>query len=126
MDVTARAGKHNTKQIGDNAESLALSFLQSKNFKLIEKNFKCKHGEIDLVMLSKSTLVFVEVRYRKHKAFGGGAESVDFRKQQKILKTAEFFLQRHVKYNQYPCRIDIISIGPAETDIDWIPNGFEA
>ena len=126
MGVVSHEGGRSTQELGESAEQLALSYLQSKNLKLIERNFRCKHGEIDLIMQDKNSLVFIEVRYRKHLQFGDGAESIDYRKQQKILKTAEFFLQRHVKYNQYPCRIDVMSIGPGNTDIDWIPNAFEA
>lgn len=126
MDVASRKAKFGAKQIGDNAEITALNFLLSQNFKLVEKNFRCKHGEIDLIMLKGNKLIFVEVRYRKHTAFGNAAESVDYRKQQKIIKTAEFFLQRHVNYNRYPCRIDVISVGPDTQDINWITNAFEA
>lgn len=125
MGVVSHEGGRSTQELGESAEQLALSYLQSKNLKLIERNFRCKHGEIDLIMQDKNSLVFIEVRYRKHLQFGGGAESIDYRKQQKILKTAEFFLQRHVNYNQYPCRIDVVSIGPGKTDIAWIPNAFE-
>lgn len=126
MNETTITSHKSTVQIGDSAEQLALKFLQSQNLQLIERNFRCKHGEIDLIMLDKSSLVFVEVRYRKHLQFGDGAESVDYRKQQKILKTVEFFLQRYVKYNQYPCRLDVVSIGPGDNDINWIPNAFES
>ena len=126
MGVVSHEGDSSTQQLGERAEQFALNYLQSKNLKLIERNFRCKHGEIDLIMQDKNSLVFIEVRYRKHLQFGDGAESINYRKQQKILKTAEFFLQRHVNYNQYPCRIDVVSIGPGNTDIDWIPNAFEA
>ena len=126
MNATFVAKNRATKQIGNDAEKLALGYLQSKGLKLIENNFTCKHGEIDLIMQHQACLVFVEVRYRKHSQFGTGADSVDYRKQQKILKTAEFFLQRHVNYNQHPCRIDVVSIGPGKEEIDWIINAVEA
>ena len=126
MNATFVAKNRATKQIGNDAEKLALGYLQSKGLKLIENNFTCKHGEIDLIMQHQACLVFVEVRFRKHSQFGTGADSVDYRKQQKILKTAEFFLQRHVNYNQHPCRIDVVSIGPGKEEIDWIINAVEA
>ena len=126
MEKTAVAERNATRQIGSHAEKLALSYLQSRGLKLITCNFSCKHGEIDLVMQHHNCLVFVEVRFRKHHQFGTGADSVDYRKQQKILKTAEFFLQRHVNYNHQPCRIDVVSIGPGATDVDWITNAVEA
>jgi|AACY02.14.fsa_nt_gi putative endonuclease len=126
MNATNVAKNRATKQIGSDAEKLALSFLQSSGLKLINRNFTCKYGEIDLIMQHQDFLVFVEVRFRTHPRFGTGADSVDHRKQQKILKTAEFFLQRHVNYNQNPCRIDIVSIGPGKNDINWITNAVEA
>jgi len=122
----------NSIAVGQNAEDLALLFLQSKGMQLIERNYRCKVGEIDLIMQHDTELVFVEVRYRKHTSFGSGAETVDYRKQQKILKSAEHYLQSHSKYATLPCRIDVISITAAhktsdqESDIDWIPNAIQA
>ena len=133
MGLFTAPSKLNTNAIGQNAEDLALQFLQSKGMSLIEKNYRCKAGEIDLVMQhNKTELVFVEVRYRKHTNFGSGAESVDSRKQQKILKTAEHFLQSNPKHAALPCRIDVISITAArktndqQPEIDWIPNAIQA
>lgn len=118
--------------IGQHAEDLALQFLQSKGMRLIERNYRCKMGEIDLIMQNNAELVFIEVRYRKQTKFGSGAESVDYRKQKKILKSAEHFLQSHSKYAALPCRIDVVSITAAnntsdqESKIDWIPNAIQA
>lgn len=126
MDVSGLAGGQTTKEIGQKTEKLALNYLKSRGLKLIQNNFNCKFGEIDLIMQHEECLVFVEVRYRKHHQFGNGAESVNYHKQQKILKTAEFFLQRHVKYNQNPCRVDVVSIGSGKNDIQWIVNAIEA
>jgi len=113
--------------------SFGISGYRVKYF-CIANNFACKYGEIDLIMRQGDALVFVEVRFRKHVQYGTGAESVDYRKQQKLLKCAEYFLQRNTKYNQYPCRIDVVSIGlkkPNATEdstptIDWIPNAIES
>lgn len=126
MNATPVAKNRVAKKIGSDAEKLALGYLQSRGLKLVESNFSCRYGEIDLVMQHHDCLVFIEVRFRKHPLFGTGADSVDYRKQQKILKAAEFFLQRHVNYTQYPCRVDVVSIGPGEEDIDWITNAVEA
>ena len=142
MGLFEKPAKPQSTTIGQNAEDLALQFLQSKGMRLVERNYRCKMGEIDLIMQHKTELVFVEVRYRKHTNFGSGAESIDYRKQQKILKSAEHlhifygfaehFLQSHKKYAKQPCRIDVISItAPINTsaqqaNIDWIPNAIQA
>ena len=122
------------RQTGARWEKTAESFLRSHGLKLLQRNFSSRFGEIDLIMRQGDALVFVEVRFRKHVQYGTGAESVDYRKQQKLLKCAEYFLQRNTKYNQYPCRIDVVSIGlkkPNATEdstptIDWIPNAIES
>jgi putative endonuclease len=136
MDVPTQPRKPTATQIGNTAEKLALDYLQSQGLKLVARNFACKFGEIDLVMQHNDVLVFVEVRYRKHQQYGTGAESVDYRKQQKILKSAEFFLQQNPKYKRNSCRVDVMSIGPntcnsnsgslKETEIHWIANAIES
>ena len=74
---------------GENAEKIACEFLVSKGLKLVEKNFRVKGGEIDLIMLEKKVLVFVEVRLRSKNNFGGAAASVDFKKQRRIILAAK-------------------------------------
>ncbi len=122
-----------TREQGEYTESLACQFLENKGFKLIEKNFNCRLGEIDLVMLDNETLVFVEVRYRRNTNFGSGAESITASKQAKLIKAASVFLQQSAKLNQYPARFDVVSItGFIETsdlskiNFDWIKNAFGA
>ena len=122
-----------TREQGQYTENLACRYLESKGFKLIEKNFNCKMGEIDLIMKENNSLVFVEVRYRKTNNFGSGAESITETKQKKLIKTASLYLQRHAKLNEYPARFDVVSItGCIETtelnkiNFDWIENAFGA
>jgi len=122
-----------TREQGEYTENLARQYLESKGFTLIEKNFNCRMGEIDLIMQDNSSLVFVEVRYRRNTYFGNGAESVTPSKQAKLVKTASLYLQRNTKLNQYPARFDVISItGSIATDdinkinFDWIKNAFGA
>lgn len=122
-----------TREQGLYTENLACQFLENKGFKLIEKNFNCRLGEIDLIMKDNDNLVFVEVRYRRNNNFGSGAESVTAGKQSKLIKTASLYLQQHDKLNKYPARFDIVSItGVVETnninniDFDWIENAFGA
>ena len=122
-----------TREQGEYTESLACRYLESKGFKLIEKNFSCRLGEIDLIMQDNDNLVFVEVRYRRSNNFGSGAESITTSKQSKLIKTASLYLQNYDKRNKYPARFDVISItGFIETDnidkinFDWIKNAFGA
>ena len=122
-----------TREQGQYTEELACQYLENKGFKLIEKNFNCRLGEIDLIMKDNDSLVFVEVRYRRSNNFGSGAESVTANKQSKLIKTASLYLQQHDTYNKYPARFDIVSItGIIETndmnniDFDWIENAFGA
>lgn len=122
-----------TREQGQYTENLACQYLENKGFKLIEKNFNCRLGEIDLIMKDNDSLVFVEVRYRRSNDFGSGAESVTANKQSKLIKTASLYLQQHDKYNKNPSRFDIVSItGIIETndinniDFDWIENAFGA
>ncbi len=109
---------------GDSAEHDALEFLQQAGLKLISKNYRCKFGEIDLILKDGETLIFVEVRYRNTNKFGGAAASVNHHKQQKIMRTAEHYLQKN--YRQPPaCRLDVVAIDNNQK-IDWIKNAIEA
>jgi len=124
--------------IGESAEKDACQYLIKHKLDLISKNYRCKLGEIDLIMLDKQTLVFVEVRYRKKSLYGSGAESITIRKQQKIIKTASYYLQQNPKTSQYACRFDVISMSEADSEsgakptskneskIDWIKDAFQA
>lgn len=115
--------------IGQDVESRVLAYLQKQKFRLVFRNFRCRLGEIDLIGLHQNQLLFIEVRFRRNNAFGGAAASVDFRKQQKLIKTARFFLLRHPEMANYACRFDVIAVTLSnETDhaldIDWIQNAF--
>jgi putative endonuclease len=107
---------------GDAAEQRALLFLQAQGLTLVERNFRCKGGEIDLVMRDGGSLVFVEVRKRADTRHGGAAASVTARKQARLIVAAQLFLQR---YRMPPaCRFDVIAIdGEA---MDWLKNAIEA
>jgi putative endonuclease len=94
---------------GKLAEQSALNWLKKQNLSLLHSNYSCRFGEIDLIMLDKDTLVFVEVRLRSHRNYGGAASSVDLKKQQKIITTANHFLMCHSKYSLYRCRFDVIA-----------------
>ncbi len=112
--------KHLTE--GNAAEALAAVFLQQKGLKLVEKNFRCQHGEIDLIMRDAGTLVFIEVRLRSNQDFGGAAMSISSSKQQKLRRSAERYLQTH---GDCACRFDAILMSKVDLSaIEWIQNAF--
>lgn len=118
-------------EIGSAAESIAENYLTGQGLSLVTRNFRCRRGEIDLVMLDGDVIVFVEVRFRKHNRFGTGADSVNYHKQQKLLITAQHFLQQNKIYRNRNCRFDVLSLSVSKhasqnADIDWIKNAFEA
>lgn len=120
--------KNDRAQTGKQAEADACDYLQRQGLTLVERNYLCKRGEIDLIMREKHTTVFVEVRYRRSNRFGSSAESVDWRKQEKLLATAQHYLQQHPKAAQHPCRFDVVALTAKnkQQQIDWIVNAFQA
>lgn len=106
------------------AEQIAATFLQHQGLILIEKNFRSKYGEIDLIMRDGNALVFVEVRLRASQKFGGAAASISKSKQQKLSNTAEFYLQQH-NQPDFSCRFDVILMQAADANaVEWIKNAF--
>ncbi len=112
-----------TKMIGDLGEKLALEYLQNKGLKLVRKQYRSRFGECDLIMRDKDVLVFVEVRYRKSSVFCLPEETINYKKQQRLLKTAEYFLFNHPTSD---CRMDVVAISGQEPNfkITWIPDAF--
>ena len=112
---------------GDVFEGRALEHLQRAGLKLLARNFSTRFGELDLVMRDADALVFVEVRYRRHLRFGGGAASVGAVKRERIARAAQGFLQQHPKTASLPCRFDVVAFdGDARTaECEWIKAAFE-
>ena len=109
---------------GHAAEARALAFLRQRGLRLVARNYRCRVGEIDLVMQQADTLVFIEVRYRNSSRFGSGVESVTPAKQRKLLNTASRFLQERALNT--PCRFDVVGIsGRDQTEIEWIRDAFQ-
>lgn len=111
------------KQVdGDAGEDRALQYLQQQGLKLVERNFRCKGGEIDLIMQEQATLVFVEVRKRATGKFGGAAASVTPAKQARLVIAAQTFMQR---CRITPaCRFDVVAI--EGNKLDWLINVIDA
>lgn len=112
-----------TKNKGSQAENRAESYLHQYGLSTLCRNFSWRQGEIDLIMNDNDTIVFTEVRLRNNPNFGSAAESVDIRKQQKIIKTAQYYLSSK-KLENKSCRFDVISI--TGDHIEWIKQAFES
>ncbi len=115
-----------TKNIGQHTENLVLQHIQQQGLILVERNFHSRGGEIDLIMLDKTILVFVEVRYRKSAKFGGALESVNHTKQQRIIHTAQHYLQQQIPtHDNY--RFDVVAITPNQDkpEITWVKDAFQ-
>ena len=112
-------------KIGKEAEIVAKNFLLKQGLQLIKNNYHCIWGELDLIMLDKNnTIVFIEVRKRNNKHYGGALASITNNKKIKIIKTAMNFLQRHKQFISYYCRFDVVFFDSNNTPI-WLPNAFE-
>ncbi|MBV8801358.1 MAG: YraN family protein [Gammaproteobacteria bacterium] len=112
----------NKKNKGELAEQKAYDFLQSKGLQLIIRNYRCAHGEIDLIMIDKTEIVFVEVRSRARADYGYAEETVDRHKQKKLIHSAMHFLQEKNGLDTFDCRFDVI--GFLNNKIEWIKNAF--
>ncbi len=117
--------KNKAKMLGEAAELIASDHLEGCGLKLIARNFRCRLGEIDLIMQDNDELVFVEVRYRQNNNFGGAINSIDKRKCQKMIKTAFFYLHQERYYDEKPCRFDVMIIHSMHCKrVEWIKDAF--
>lgn len=118
------------KSLGDSYEARAAQWLCEQGLQLLAQNFKGKTGEIDLIARHGEALVFIEVRARNNRYFASAAASVDRRKQQRLLRTAQLFLQRHPELGTMPCRFDVIAFEPPQSgsgqELRWIRSAFTA
>lgn len=116
----------NSRQAGARWEETAESYLCRHGLRLIQRNFTSRLGEIDLIMEDGKTVVFIEVRYRKNSRHGSGAESITLQKQNKISRTAAWYLATNPQRAEQFCRFDVISIDPQKEDqgIEWIQSAF--
>jgi len=119
--VSFRFGRNSSTDIGNTMEEHACVFLQRQGLRLIDRNYRCRRGEVDLIMLDSDTLVFVEVRYRQSSRFGTAVETVGTRKQASLSAAASHYLAHCRK--QPPCRFDVVGIDGNQR-IEWIKNAF--
>ena len=111
-----------TTEIGSEGEEQAVEHLKAQEYTLIKRNFRHKHGEIDIIAKAKDILVFIEVKYRSKTKFAKAEEMLTYSKQQKLINAANIFLQENPKFENYECRFDLIAIN--KEDINWIKNAF--
>ena len=116
------------KRKGLHYEVLAKNHLQRQGLKLLQQNYHSRFGEIDLVMLDKQTVCFIEVKFRKSRAFGGAASSISYQKRQKIIKTAQIFMSDNQNLARQAMRFDALILQQMgqDTSINWIQNAFYA
>lgn len=108
---------------GAKAEQVAAEFLQRQGLKLLQQNYRCRYGEIDLILQEGDTLVFTEVRLRSRNDFGGAAASIDARKRLRLMRAAQHYLA--AVGNIPPCRFDAVLLQTLdERNMEWIRNAF--
>lgn len=106
---------------GARAEDLCAELLRRAGLVLVERNWRCRHGEIDLIAEERGTVVFVEVRMRSSRGFGGAAESVTAAKRSRLLAAARLYLARRP---QSPCRFDVFLVDGPAWHVQWIRDAF--
>jgi putative endonuclease len=112
--------------LGKQGEEVAERFLRKKGYKLVERNYRCAAGEVDLIVLDRRVIVFVEVKTRSGDEFGSPFEAVEWRKQRKMMRAAQFFLAQK-GLHQRDARFDVVGISwpGGEPIVEHIENAFE-
>lgn len=116
-----------SQKLGVHYEDLVCAHLQEAGLRLLERNYLSRRGEIDIICLDRNTLVFVEVRYRRKQKHGHALETVNLRKQQKLIQTAKVYLQRKRLFGQITCRFDVVGVvmEDGKPVYHWIRNAFQ-
>lgn len=107
---------------GTAAEDAAAAYLAAQGLQLVERNYRCRFGEIDLILRDGRTLVFVEVRYRRNRDFGGAAESITAAKRERLLRAARHYMASQSRFPE--CRFDAVLMHGAMGEIEWMVNAF--
>lgn len=113
----------NKREIGNLGENLAKEYLIKNNFKILEKNYRTRVGEIDLIVEKDSSVIFVEVKSRNSLNYGYPCEAVNYKKQNKIISTAKYYILSN-KLNDFNFRFDIIEVYLKNNNINHIENAF--
>jgi putative endonuclease len=115
--------------LGARAEQIAQDYLQGRGLTILERNYRRRLGEIDLVALDRGVLVIAEVRTRSSEVFGGAAASIGRPKQRRIIRAASQLLQQHRDYAALPVRFDVLIVSGVESQapqVSWLRHAFEA
>ena len=118
----------NTKAIGDQGENLAVIYLLAQGCRILERNFRSRNGEIDIIAQQGAIILFIEVKTRRNRAFGTPGEAVTVKKQQKLIRTAQMYLNGKKKADSF-CRFDVLEVyyqTEKQYQIEWLKNAFEA
>ena len=116
------------RSVGTHYEGVAARYLASRGVKILARNVYNRGGEIDLIGQDGTTLVFFEVRYRSAGSLVGAAESITWRKQQRLIQAARFYLHRQ-RLSHTDSRLDVVAIGPGSLKkyrVQWLKNAFQA
>ena len=100
----------NRRLIGANGESRAIAFLKGRRFKIVERNYRTKVGEIDIIAERDGLVTFVEVKTRRSKSYGSPEEAIDKKKRKRIIKAAKYYLVSHNLYDEVDVRFDVLSL----------------
>lgn len=107
----------NKRQTGAKYEQRAAQLLEERGYRILERNFLCRQGEIDLIAEDGEYLVFVEVKYRQDAQMGCGTEAVNARKRQRIIRSAQYYLLCHPDDRERACRFDVVSFQADEAEL---------
>ena len=110
--------------LGDQAEKVALSYLQELGYRILSTNYFCRLGEIDIIAQEQETLCFIEVRSKRSKQFGFALESILSQKQRRLIKAAQHFLLSFSPHKEIACRFDVIGLDYPGPQITFIRNAF--
>ena len=117
----------NKRELGDEIELLACRYLTEQGARILERNFRCRSGEIEIIAKDGNYLCFIEVKYRTGDRFGLPQEAVNYKKQKHICKVSNFYLYSKYKSSDIPVRYDVVAI--SQTDhiltFKWIKNAFD-
>lgn len=121
-------GKQTKKEVGKKGEEVAASFLRKKGYHILDKNFRCRLGEIDIIAQKDDQIVFVEVKTRKNLNFGLPQQAVTYFKKKRLTKLAQFYLAVH-RLADFSCRFDVIAVMLNQDSVDsvhLVENAFES
>ncbi|WP_461883306.1 YraN family protein [Fusicatenibacter sp.] len=107
----------NQREVGTRQENRAAEYLETLGYHILERNFRCRFGEIDLIAKQEDTYVFIEVKYRAGRMTGDPASAVDWKKQRKISKTADYYRMLHKIPVDQSCRFDVVAETPEEIHV---------